>query len=136
VKHGAVVSTRYATVNMLRTIEDVLGLEHMNLHDGGVEPMTDVFDLHQRSWTFQANPSDLLRAATQLPLPPKPAGEATLLLAPTHDASWWAARTSKFDFRKEDLIDAQAFNTILWTGLKGDRPYPAPAARDDDRDER
>jgi YVTN family beta-propeller protein len=125
VKHGAVVSTRYATVNMLRTIEDVLGLEHMNLHDGGVPPMADVFDLRQRTWDFQAAPSDLLRTSTQLPLPPKPAGMAILPLKPTHDASWWAVRSAKFDFRKEDLVDAQAYNRLLWTGLMGDRPYPA-----------
>jgi YVTN family beta-propeller protein len=126
VKHGTVVSTRYATVNMLRTIEDVLGLEHLNLHDGGVAPMADVFDLHQRTWTFQAAPSDILRTSTQLPLPPKPAGVATLPLKSTHDASWWAARSVGFDFRKEDRIDAQAYNHLLWTGLMGNRPYPAP----------
>jgi hypothetical protein len=44
VKHGAVVSTPYNTVSMLRTIEDVLGLEHLNLHDAGARPMTDLFD--------------------------------------------------------------------------------------------
>jgi hypothetical protein len=126
VRHGAVVSTRYATVNMLRTIEDVLGLEHLNLHDGGVSPMADVFDLNQRTWSYRAAPSDILRSSTQLPLPPKPAGTATLLLRPKHDASWWAARTRLFDFRKEDRIDAQAFNHLLWEGLMAGRPYPKP----------
>jgi YVTN family beta-propeller protein len=124
VKQGAVVSTRYTTVNMLRTIEDILGLDHLNLHDGGVHPMADVFDLHQRRWTFDAAPSDILRTSTTLPLPPKPAGAATLPLRPKHDAAWWAAHTSGFDFRVEDRVDAQAFNRILWTGLEGSRPYP------------
>jgi DNA-binding beta-propeller fold protein YncE len=124
VRHGAVVSTRYATVNMLRTIEDVLDLEHLTLHDGGVAPMTDVFDLRQRSWTYKAEPSDMLRTSTQLPLPPKPAGTAAATLRPRHDAAWWAAQTLGFDFRKEDLVDAQRYNRILWKGLMGDRPYP------------
>jgi YVTN family beta-propeller protein len=127
VKHGAVVSTRYATVNVLRTIEDILGLHHLNLHDGGVHPMADVFDLHQRSWTFSAAPSDILRT-TQLPLPPKPAGVATLPLQPTHTAAWWAAHTAGFDFRREDRIDAQAFNRVLWQGLMGNAPYPTRRA--------
>jgi YVTN family beta-propeller protein len=127
VKRDAVVSTRYSTVNVLRTIEDILGLAHLNLHDGGVHPMADVFDLHQRAWTFTASPSDILRTSTTLPLPPKPPGVATLPLKPTHDAAWWAARTKGFDFRKEDRIDAQAFNRLLWQGLMGNRPYPAPA---------
>jgi DNA-binding beta-propeller fold protein YncE len=123
VKQGAVISTRYTTVNMLRTIEDVLGLEHMNLHDGGAHPMADLFDLHKGEWTFSAAPSDILRTSTTLPLPPKVAGRV-LPLRSTHPAAWWAAKTQGFDFRQEDRIDAQAFNHILWLGLAGDRPYP------------
>jgi len=135
VKHAAIVSTRYTTVNMLRTIEDVLGLEHMNLHDGGVHPMADVFDLRHRHWTYDAAPSDILRTSTTLPLPPKPAGARILPLRSTHDAAWWAEHTRGFDFRTEDRIDAQAFNHVLWTGLLGNRPYPTVrpvAERDSD----
>jgi DNA-binding beta-propeller fold protein YncE len=135
VKHAAIVSTRYTTVNMLRTIEDVLGLEHMNLHDGGVHPMADVFDLRHRHWTYDAAPSDILRTSTTLPLPPKPAGARILPLRSTHDAAWWAEHTKGFDFRTEDRIDAQAFNHVLWTGLFADRPYPTArplAERDSD----
>jgi DNA-binding beta-propeller fold protein YncE len=136
VKHGTVVSTRYATVNMLRTIEDILGVEHLNLHDAGVPPMTDVFDLKQATWTFQAEPSDILRTSTMLPLPPKPAGMAILPLHSTHPASWWAAATAGYDFSREDRNDAQAYNHVLWRGLMGDRPYPAArselVAHDDD----
>jgi YVTN family beta-propeller protein len=123
VKQGAVLSTRYATVNMLRTIEDVLGLEHMNLHTAGVHPMADVFDLHKRNWTFSAAPSDILRTSTALPLPPKLAGTVRPLRS-SHNAAWWAARTKGYDWRKEDRIDAQAFNRVLWLGLSGSRPYP------------
>jgi DNA-binding beta-propeller fold protein YncE len=124
VKHGVVVSTRYATVNLLRTMEDILGVEHLNLHDGGVAPMTDLFDLNQTKWTFQAEPSDILRTSTALPLPPKPAGSAILPLHSTHPAAWWAAATAGYDFSKEDRVDARAYNHVLWRGLMGDRPYP------------
>lgn len=127
VRHAAVVSTRYTTVNMLRTIEDVLGVEPLNLHDGGVQPMAEVFDLHQREWTFDAEPSDILRTSTTLPLPPKLAGRVTPL-RPTHGAAWWAERTRGYDFRREDRIDAQAFNRLLWAGLEGNRPYPVRRA--------
>ena len=47
VKQNAVVSTRYSTVNMVRTIEDVLGLEHLNLNTAYQRPMTDVFNLRR-----------------------------------------------------------------------------------------
>jgi hypothetical protein len=124
VKQGAVVSTRYSTVSMLRTVEDVLGVEHLNLHDGGVHPMAEVFDLRQRNWSFDAAPSDILRTSTTLPLPPKPAGARVQPLRSTHPAAWWAAHTRGFDFRREDRIDPQAFNLLLWKGLKGNVPYP------------
>src|SRR5215471_12415547 len=45
VAQGKVVSKRYATINVLRTIEDVLGLEHLSVHDGGVVPMTEAFSV-------------------------------------------------------------------------------------------
>src|SRR5262249_3888015 len=68
VRHGKVVSTRYATTNMLRTIEDVLGLEHLSLHDGGVRPMSDLFSIEQGpEWTYKAIPSAFL-LSTQLPI--------------------------------------------------------------------
>ena len=59
---------------MLRTIEDVLGLEHLGVHDGGLPPMSDSFDLEQSSWTFKAFPA-LVLFNTQLPLLDKNAFE-------------------------------------------------------------
>jgi hypothetical protein len=53
---------------------------------------------------------------------------ALLPLKPTHTAAWWAAHTAGFDFRKEDRVDAQAFNRVLWQGLKGNAPYPTRRA--------
>jgi hypothetical protein len=44
VKQGAVVSDHYATVNMLRTMEEILGISKLGVHDAGVPPMTKVFD--------------------------------------------------------------------------------------------
>src|SRR5262249_13643708 len=48
VKQGAVVARDYTTVNMVRTIEDVLGLEPMGLTDGLATPMANVFELRAR----------------------------------------------------------------------------------------
>jgi DNA-binding beta-propeller fold protein YncE len=123
--HGAVVSRRFSTVNMLRTIEEILGLDHLNLFTATARPMTDVFDLDQREWTFDADPSALLVANTALPI----AKSDTASLGgprPTHDAQYWAQKTAEFDFHKEDnLKDPQKFNRIIWAGLKSDIPYPA-----------
>ena len=121
VKKSALISTHYTTVNMLRTITDVLGLDHLGIFDANQGPMIDVFDLAQTSWSYTATASSLLKA-TALPLP------AGLLYAanarPTHDAKYWAAKTRHFDFSEEDKIDAVAYNQVLWEGLMGGRPYP------------
>lgn len=124
VKHGAVVSTHYTTSSMLRTIEEVLGLENLSVHDAGLPPMTDAFDTNQATWTFSAVPAPML-FNTSLPLLDK--GMKVNLSAipkPTHDASWWEARTKGFDFSQEDRVPADLFNHVIWTGLMGDKPYP------------
>jgi YVTN family beta-propeller protein len=119
VKQGQVVSQFYTTVNVLRTIEDILGTEHLNIHTATARPMAEVFDLKQETWKFKAEPSAYLKD-TGLPLANK-----TGAMHPTHDAAYWAAATAQFDFSKEDnLGDPDAFNRIIWKGLKGDVPYP------------
>ena len=121
VKHAAVVSDYYTTVNVLRTIEDVLGLDHLSIFDANARPMSSVFDLDQASWSFKAEPSPLL-ADTQLPIPGilKPGETAP---QPSHPAAYWAKLTQGMDFSDEDRIDADGFNRIVWQGLMS-TPYP------------
>ncbi|HEV2111015.1 MAG TPA: bifunctional YncE family protein/alkaline phosphatase family protein [Gammaproteobacteria bacterium] len=120
VKHDAVVSEYYTTVNMLRTIEDVLGLDHLSIFDANERPMTEVFDPKQADWSFKASPSALL-AGTQLPIPGLPKSGA--LQRSGHAAAYWAAKTRGMDFSSEDRVDAVGFNRIVWQGLMK-RPYP------------
>ena len=122
VRHGAVVSTRYTTVNMLRTIEDVLGIGHLALNDATQGPMTDVFDPRRADWTFTATPSAYLDA-TGLGLPRQHA-DAGPVPRSTHDAAWWTARTPGYDWSHEDRVPAVLFNRVVWQGLYPDRPYP------------
>jgi len=124
VKHRAVVSHHYTTVNMVRTIEDVLGLEHLNLNTATERAMTDVFDLNQKEWNFDAVPSPVLRQ-TKLPIrdSERKAAQSSASVKLAHDAAYWAAKTAKFDFRGEDRVDAQQFNRIIWEGLMS-APYP------------
>jgi DNA-binding beta-propeller fold protein YncE len=137
VKQGKVVSTYYTTVNMVRTIEEVLGLPHQNLHDGGVLPMTEVFDASKAKWTFNAKPSQYLRNTT-LPINWAAYGVSTGDAAPmpTHDAAWWEEQTSGLSFAQADHVDPQLFNRILWKGLMGDKPYPTVRSGKDLRESR
>jgi DNA-binding beta-propeller fold protein YncE len=120
VKQHAVVSGYFTTVNVLRTIEDVLGIDHLSIFDSSERPMTDIFDMTRKDWSFTASPSCLL-AGTKLPIGAIP-GCATAL-QPTHGAAYWAAQTQGMDFSSEDKVDAVGFNRIVWRGLM-DRPYP------------
>ena len=69
VKQGQVVSTPYNTVDMVRTIEQILGAKPLNLNDALAVPMAHVFDTTTEKWSFTAQPSALL-AHTQLPIDP------------------------------------------------------------------
>ncbi len=127
VKQGALVSTRYTTVNLLRTIEDVLGLKPLGLNDALAAPMADLFDPSLTTWSYRATAADVLKG-TQLPIPADRFAPARVAgcVAP-HDAAYWAAAMRGQDFRTEDKLDTAAFNTALWRGLgRG----PEPVVRD------
>lgn len=125
VKHGYVDSTRYNTVSMLRTIEDILGIKPLNLNDAHAKPMVDAFDIKQKEWNYTATPSAYL-AQTKLPIPQEKFTKATLETPPTplHDAVWWAEQCKGMDFSVEDHLDTAKFNHVLWVGTMGDKPYP------------
>ena len=124
VRHGAVVSQRYTTVNMVRTIESVLGLAPMGLNDALAAPMADAFDPAQADWSFTAQVPAVLRT-TQLPLPPPTTAEAGCPAAPPRSSAYWATAMAGQDFSDEDRLDTPRYNRALWRGLKGDAPYPA-----------
>jgi YVTN family beta-propeller protein len=140
VRQHAVVSTRISQPSILRTIEDILGTEHINLNTHYARPMADAFDITSSgSWTFKAVASTLLKSTTlgldreegKVQFAPGPD------LKPTHDAQYWAEKTIGFDFSGEDRVPPQLYNKILWEGLKG---TPAPlvqtgSSRADDDDD-
>ena len=121
VKQGAVVSDYYSTVNVLRTIEDVLGIDHLSIFDANARPMASLFDLKQGAWSFKAEPSPLL-ANTKLPIPDI-LSPGEVAPKPTHTVAYWDEATRGMDFSDEDRVDALGFNRIVWEGLMA-APYP------------
>jgi hypothetical protein len=136
VRQSALVSERYTSVHVLKTIEDILGIEPLGLNDSSVEPMTAVFDRAAQAWDYQAAVPGVLRT-TKLPLPTTTAEKAANAGAnkdryaqPRHDAVYWAAKTEGMDFSAEDRIDTPRFNRILWAGLMGvDVAFPQDPKR-------
>jgi hypothetical protein len=133
VRQKAVISRRYTTVNLLATIEAILGIAPMGLNDALAAPMTGAFDIRQKSWSFAAHPSAVLRA-TSLPLPPETHAEGCVI--PRRSGAYWAAAMQGQDFSREDHLDTAAYNLALWKGLKGDAPYPTVRDGQDLRDDR
>ena len=137
VKHGFVDSSRYNTVSMLRTIEDILKIKPLSLNDAHALPMIDAFDLSQGEWDFAATPSAYL-AKTKLPIPSDKFSQTDLANPPTslRDASWWAEKTRGMDFSVEDHLDTAKFNQILWAGTMGGQAYPESRSGEDLRADR
>jgi DNA-binding beta-propeller fold protein YncE len=129
VRQGALVSSRYTTLNILRTIETVLGLKPLGLNDALAMPMADVFDPAHVEWSFRAEAAGVLRS-TQLPIPSdRFAGKVSSAGASCagRSAQYWTAAMKGQDFRAEDRLNTDAFNSALWRGLG---IGPEPSTRD------
>jgi len=116
-KRNAVVSTYYSQINMVRTIENILGIPPMNQFDLSAEPMIDCFTDTPDFTPYTARkniiPLDKLN-------PP--------LESLSGDALYWAKKSLEQDLNDVDRIDEDTFNRILWHAIKGyDVPYPKRA---------
>jgi YVTN family beta-propeller protein len=127
---GAVIHTNYNTTDVVRTIEDILGVNYLGLNDANAKPMSDVFTMQPNLQPYVAPIPGIL---CQPPVDPTLVPECknpqvrtiTAAIKPLHDGAWWAQATKGFNFSHADLIDSDLFNRILWKGIMGDdKPYP------------
>jgi YVTN family beta-propeller protein len=113
-KRGEVVSTYYSQINMVRTIEDILGIPPMNQLDLSAESMADCF-------TDKPDFSPYKAVKNNIPLDelnPE-------LISITGDQLYWAKKSLEQDLNDVDRINEDIFNRIIWHSVKGyDRPYP------------
>ncbi len=116
VKQKVVISNAYTTVNLLKTITDILRAEPIGLQSALAEPMAAIFDLKQKSWDYKAVVPSVLRK-TQLPVPAvtqtRAGADCTV-----RDAAYWAEAMKDQDFSTADKLDSQRFNQALEQGLK------------------
>ena len=126
-RRGAVVSTRYNTTSIIRTLEQVLGMKPMNQFDASAAPMSDCFQDTPDFTPYSA-------VANNVPLdqmnPPAKALKDPVL---RRDAEV----SARLNFRQVDRAPEDVLNRILWNAVAGtDRPYPEwaviPDADDDD----
>ena len=125
-KRGAVVSTQYNTISILRTIEQILGLPPMNQFDASATPLFDCFTdvADNRPFEFVPNTVPL----DQMNPDPKAISDPVLRTD--------ALVSATLNFREVDRAPEDVLNQILWRALQGSRrPYPAWAARGGDEED-
>jgi hypothetical protein len=90
--------------------------------------MTDVFDTTLSPWTCTATFSPLqCNSELRVSCSSSTSSQARAMKE-KHNAAYWARVIKGMDFSKEDLVDAEAFNRMLWKGIMGNKPYPAYAS--------
>jgi hypothetical protein len=96
VKKGAVVKTHYSQINVIRTIEDILGTQHINLNTAFQRPMSDVFNTSQNpAWTYAVTVSTVLSPVQkslniQLSMGDQPVKFAEgPIVKSTHNGEYW-----------------------------------------------
>jgi YVTN family beta-propeller protein len=127
VKQGGVVSTHYSQINVIRTIEDILGTEHINLNTAFQRPMADAFNIRSTgAWTFNATASTILLSTTLKLAQGKESVRFAEgpIVKPKHTAAYWERVTKGFDFSDADRVPTAKFNRVLWKGIMGNKPYP------------
>ena len=113
-RRGEVIHTNYNQVSMIRTMELILGLPHMNQLDLVAEPMSDCFGDKRNLTPYTAIPNNIPLDEMNPPLK-----------ALSGEARYWAQKSMELDFDDVDRADEDTFNRILWHAVKGSGiPYP------------
>ncbi len=100
----------YTTVNMIHTMESILGLPPMNQNDGWAPLMATEFSGEGKQEPFNADWSNRDNGLIYQTNPPKGQG---------------AEQSSKMDFSRPDAVNSSELNAILWRDRRGNAPMPA-----------
>lgn len=89
----------YTTVSLIRTMEDLIGLPPMNLFDGHVSTMTSMFAGDGTQPAYETDARNL---------------RSGLLYEVNDKKAPGAMESSRMDFSRPDVADAQELNAVLW----------------------
>lgn len=116
-RRGQIVSTNYNQLNMLRTIELILGLKPLNQFDAAAPSMRPCFQE-----TADYKPYAALRNQIALNLKNPP------LTKTSGEARRWAEVSQRLDFSEPDRADPEKLTEVLWHHTHGSAAYPPPSA--------
>ncbi len=109
--HPVVDHNFYTTVNLVHTMEVLLGLPPMNQNDAQAAAMAPLFSGSGDQPSFTADRTNLRSGALYQMNSPHAPG---------------AKESSRLDFSDADRADAAVLNAILWRESKGNIPVPTP----------
>lgn len=114
-KRGAVVSKYYTQLDLIKTIEQILGLPAMNQMDLAAVPIWDAFTDKPDFRPYTARPNLIPLDTMPLPLAQQSAVERA-----------WSMWASKQDFNDlPERMDMGKLNHATWYATEGfDKPYP------------
>ncbi len=101
----------YTTVNMIHTMEMLLGLPPMNQNDAYAPVMGVMFSGTGNQPAFRADRRNLNNG---------------LIYETNRSDAPGASDSAKMDFSRADAAGAAKLNQVLWRDQKGDAPMPAP----------
>jgi len=134
-RRGTVVHSYYSQLNVMRTIEQILGLPPMNQQDLTAEPMRDVFtntpDLAPYKHLPNQVPLTETNPSTAAVTTAAARSEATEpgVVTPAVARAAWAAWSVRQDWTHEDRVDMGQANRDVWYASYGfARPYPGDAS--------
>jgi DNA-binding beta-propeller fold protein YncE len=99
----------YTTVNMIHTMEELLGLKPMNLFDAHAPLMAPLFAGPGTQPPYTADDSNL---------------RSGLIYKVNERKATGAKESQKMDFSRPDAADTEKLNAILWRDAKGSAPMP------------
>ena len=113
-KRGAVVHDYYSQLNMMRTVEQILGMPPMNQQDMTAQPMFAAFTDKPNLTPYTSVPNEVPLTDTN----PKPAVTNPMQAA-------WAEWAAQQDFSTEDMVNMAQSNRDVWYSSNNFTvPYP------------
>ena len=106
--HSFVDSTFYTTINMVRTMEALLGAPPMNSNDARAAVMAPIFSGDGNQPPFSADYRNRDNG----------------LIYKMNEKDW--KEDAKLNFNRADAVDTAFLNQVLWKDRKGEQPMPQP----------
>jgi hypothetical protein len=107
-------SNFYTIINMVRTMEQIMGLPPMNQFDQAADPMFSVFTARPDLTPYTALPNKI------------PLNEMNPPIAALHGLQReLAIASTKMNFSEPDAAPEDLLNRVIWHSVKGyNTPYP------------